>query len=141
LILPQTLCFDAGKTLSARAFTYLCSYRTIQSAFNLLNCSTQFNQIMPTSIKQVEDTERGKTILRIEGSMTGEDAVLLEKIALGMREKIGKNLTIDLADLNFLDSDSAPILKRLEQEHNFEVEGLMIFLQKAVEENESRNED
>ena len=96
---------------------------------------------MPTSIKQIEDTERGKTILRVEGSMTGEDAVLLEKIALGMREEIGKNLTIDLADLNFLDSESAPILKRLEREHKFEIEGLLIFLQKAVEEAESRNED
>jgi anti-anti-sigma regulatory factor len=96
---------------------------------------------MPTSIKQIEDAERGKTILRVEGSMTAEDAALLEKIALSMREEIKRNLTIDLADLNFLDSDSAPILKRLEYEHNFEVEGLMIFLQKAVEENESRNED
>ncbi len=96
---------------------------------------------MPTSIKQIEDTERGKTILRVEGSMTGEDAVLLEKIALGMREEIGKNLTIDLADLNFLDSESAPILKRLECEHKFEIEGLLIFLQKAIEEAESRNED
>ena len=96
---------------------------------------------MPTSITQIEDPERGKTILRVEGSMTGEDAVLLEKIALEMREKAGGNLTIDFADLHFLDSDSAPILKRLEQKHNFEVEGLMIFLQKAVEENESRNED
>jgi anti-anti-sigma regulatory factor len=96
---------------------------------------------MPTNIQQIEDTERGKTILHVEGSMTEEDAVLLEKIALGMRAEIGGNLTIDLADLHFLDSESAPILKRLEREHGFEVEGLMIFLQKAVEETESRNED
>jgi len=100
-----------------------------------------FFKFMPTSIQQIEDTERGKTILRVKGEMTEEDAVLLEKIALGMREKAGGNLTIDLADLHFLDSESAPILKRLEREHGFEVEGLMIFLQKAVEENESRNED
>lgn len=96
---------------------------------------------MPTNIQQIEDTERGKTVLRVAGEMTAEDALLLEKIALGMRDKSGRNLTIDLADLHFLDSESAPILKRLEHEHGFEVEGLMIFLQKAVEENESRNED
>jgi len=96
---------------------------------------------MPTKIVQIEDTERGKTILRVEGEMFREDALLLEKIALEMRGQIGANLTIDLADLHFLDSESAPILKRLEREHGFEVEGLMIFLQKAVEENESRNED
>lgn len=96
---------------------------------------------MPTNIVQIEDVERGKTILRVEGEMTVEDALLLEKIALEMRASIGKNITIDFADLDFLDSESAPILKRLEKEHGFEIEGLMIFLQKAVEENEQRNED
>ncbi len=96
---------------------------------------------MPTNIKQIEDLERNKTILRVEGSMTREDAVLLEKIALGMREETGRNLTIDLSDLHFLDSESAPILKHLEKEHGFEIEGLMIFLQKVVEETEKRNED
>jgi len=91
---------------------------------------------MPTSMKQVEDPERGKTLLRVEGSMMREDAVLLEKIALDMREQLGRNLTLDLADLDFLDSDSAPILKRIEREHGFELEGLEIFLQKAVAESE-----
>ena len=95
---------------------------------------------MPTTITEIEDEERGKTVLRVEGSMTAEDAVLLEKIALGMREQADRNLTIDLSDLHFLDSESAPILKRLEREHKFEIEGLMIFLQKVVEENENRNE-
>lgn len=96
---------------------------------------------MPTNIIQIEDAERGKTILRVEGEMMFDDAILLEKIALGMREQLGKNITIDLAELDFLDSESAPIIKRLETEHGFEIEGLMIFLQKAVEENENRNED
>ncbi len=91
---------------------------------------------MPTQITQIEDIERGKTVLRVEGSMTLEDALLLEKIALDMRGKIGKNLTLDFANLNFLDSESAPILKRLEREHNFEIEGLMIFLQKIIKETE-----
>ena len=96
---------------------------------------------MPTNIQQIVDAERGKTILRVEGEMMFDDAILLEKIALQMREESGENLTIDLADLDFLDSDSAPILKRMEREHKFEIEGLMIFLQKAVEENENRNEN
>jgi anti-anti-sigma regulatory factor len=95
---------------------------------------------MPTNIIQIEDEERGKTILRVEGEMMLQDAILLEKIALGMRVQMDKNLTIDLAELDFLDSESAPVIKRLETEHNFEIEGLMIFLQKAVEENEQRNE-
>jgi anti-anti-sigma regulatory factor len=91
---------------------------------------------MPTQITQIEDTESGKTILHVEGSMMLDDAILLEKIALDIRSKTQKNITLDFSDLNFLDSESAPILKRLEREYNFEIEGLMIFLQKIVEETE-----
>ncbi len=94
---------------------------------------------MPTNIQQIEDIERGKMILRVEGEMTRIDAELLEKIALEMRSETGKNLTIDLADLHFLDSDGAPVLKRMADEHGFEIEGLLVFLQRAVEENEKRN--
>lgn len=89
---------------------------------------------MPTTITQIEDEGRGKTVLRVEGSMTLEDAVLLEKIALDMRERLGRNLTLDFAELHFMDSESAPILKRLERGHRFEIEGIEYFLQKIVAE-------
>ncbi len=95
---------------------------------------------MATQITQMEDVERGKTVLRVEGEMKYEDAVLLEKIAVEMRGEIGKNLTIDLADLDFLDSDSAPIIKRMEHEHGFEIEGIEFFLQAVINETERRDE-
>ncbi|MGI8556316.1 MAG: STAS domain-containing protein [Pyrinomonadaceae bacterium] len=94
---------------------------------------------MPTTITQIEDAERGKTILRIEGEMFLDDAILLEKIALQMRADGVKNLTLDLADLHFLDSDSAPVLKRLEQEHGFEIEGMEFFLQSMINDAENTN--
>ena len=93
---------------------------------------------MPTNLTQIEDVERGKTILRVEGEMMEEDALLLEKIALDLRGQSGQNLTLDLADLDFLDSDSAPILKRLEHEHGFEIEGIEFVVQTAISENEKR---
>jgi anti-anti-sigma regulatory factor len=93
---------------------------------------------MPTSITQIEDTERGKMMLRISGEMFKADAILLEKIALEMRVEIGKNLTLDLADLDLIDSESAPILLRLEKEHGFELEGMQIFLQKVVNQTEKQ---
>ncbi len=91
---------------------------------------------MPTNFTQLEDIERGKTVLRVEGSLLYEDAILLEKIALDLREKTGKNLTLDFADIHFMDSESAPIVKRLEREHNFEIEGIEYFLQRVVSETE-----
>lgn len=90
---------------------------------------------MPTKITQIEDAERGKTVLRVEGSLRRDDAVLLEKIADEMSENGVENLTIDLADLDFLDSESAGILKNMETK--FAIEGLLIFLQKVIEENEN----
>jgi len=93
---------------------------------------------MPTTLTQIEDVERGKTVLRVEGEMMEEDAILLEKIALDLREQIGQNLTLDLADLDFLDSESAPILKRMEREHGFEIEGIEFFLQAVINETENR---
>ncbi|MGI9035634.1 MAG: STAS domain-containing protein [Pyrinomonadaceae bacterium] len=94
---------------------------------------------MPTNITQIEDGEGGKTILRVEGEMFADDALLLEKIALEMRADGAKNLTFDLADLDFLDSESASILKRLEREHDFKIEGMEIFLQTIVNEAEHKN--
>ncbi len=93
---------------------------------------------MPTTITEIEDTERGKRLLHVEGEMTVEDAILLEKIALDMRGQNGRNLTLDLADLHFLDSESAPILKRMVREHGFEIEGIEVFVQTAVNSVENR---
>lgn len=93
---------------------------------------------MPTTLTQIEDIERGKTVLRVEGEMMEQDALLLEKIALDLREQSGNNLTLDLADLDFLDSDSAPILKRMQREHGFEIEGVEFFLQSVINETENR---
>ena len=85
---------------------------------------------MPTSITQFDDRERDKIVLRIEGDLKLDDALLLERIALDIRGEGDKNLTLDFADLDLLDSESAPILKRLERQHGFEIEGLQFFLQK-----------
>ena len=93
---------------------------------------------MPTTFTELEDEERGKTILRVEGSLMLEDAVLLEKIALDLRAARGTNITFDLSDLDFLDSDSAPILKKLVGEHGFEIEGIEYFLQTVVNDAENR---
>ena len=94
---------------------------------------------MPTSITQFDDRERSKIVLRIEGDLKLDDALLLERIALDLREENDKNLTLDFADLDLMDSDAATVLRRLELQHGFEIEGLQFFLQKMVEEAESRN--
>ena len=88
---------------------------------------------MATNIIQTVSENDGSILLRVEGDMMLDDALLLEKIAIEMRTDYGSDLTIDLADLDFLDSESAPVLKRLEREHGFKIEGMEIFLQSAID--------
>ena len=88
---------------------------------------------MPTNIIQTVDEADGRMILRVEGDMLLEDALLLEKIAVEMQTDQERSLTIDLADLDFLDSDAAQVLRRLETENNVRLEGTEIFLQTAID--------
>ncbi len=86
---------------------------------------------MPTNIIQTDAEDR--TYLRIEGDMLMEDAVLLERLASQMIEETGKPVTLDLADLDFLDSESAPVLKRIEKRPGVSIVGMEIFLQSAID--------
>ncbi len=88
---------------------------------------------MPTNIIQTVNETDGRMTLRIEGEMTAADALLVEKIAMEWRADHESEVTIDLADLDFLDSESAPVLKRLAVEPGFRIEGMEIFLQSAVD--------
>lgn len=87
---------------------------------------------MPTNITQLESEDGSTTILRVEGSLTLVDAELLERICRDLLAKPDVNLVIDLSDLNFLDSDSASVLHRLNQQ-GIGLEGLHYLIQKEIE--------
>ena len=88
---------------------------------------------MATQINQIDHDEIRTSTLRVEGEMFYEDAVLVERIAVEIRSETGNKVAIDLADLDFLDSDAAPILRRLAELDGFAIEGMEIFLQTAVD--------
>lgn len=87
---------------------------------------------MPTHITQIDDTERRRTVLRVEGEMMLDDALLLERIASDIQIDLDTCVTIDLADLDFLDSESATVLRRLDSRTGFQIEGIETFLQTAI---------
>ncbi len=94
---------------------------------------------MATEITQIDVEIRGKILLRVKGEMQFDDAVLLKKIALEIKHTSGKNIILDLADLDFLDSESAPILIKMQTENDFEIEGIELFLQSTVNQTERRS--
>jgi anti-anti-sigma factor len=73
------------------------------------------------------------TVLKVEGSLYLRDAELLEEICRDVGEQTGRHIVLDLADLSFLDSDSASVLCRLRREQNVTLEGLHLFIAKVIE--------
>lgn len=89
---------------------------------------------MPTHITQVDDSAGGQTILRVEGQLLYEDALLLSRIAREIGGSDRRRLAIDLADVDFIDSDAAPVLMELQSVDGYELTGVEILLQNAVNE-------
>ena len=87
---------------------------------------------MATGITQIEDHDGGRTILRVEGSLTLTDAEVIERLCRDLREQSHHRISIDLADLSFLDSEGASVLSRLKRQ-GVMLEGLHMFIQKAIE--------
>lgn len=83
-----------------------------------------------TATEQPHDCQ---TVLKVEGCLYLEDAELLEKICRDVGGQTGRHLTLDLADLSFLDSESASVLCRLRREQNVTLEGLHLFIEKVIE--------
>ena len=88
---------------------------------------------MPTRITQVDEPEEAATRLRVEGSLYLADAELLERICRDILQDSGRPVALDLADLSFLDSESAAVLSRLKRERGVRLEGLHLFIQKVIE--------
>ncbi len=89
---------------------------------------------MATQINQIDDSVNRTSTLRIEGELLGEDALLLERIGVQIRELTGFKVIIDVADLDFMDSDAAPVLRRLGSLEGFAIQGMEIFLQTVINE-------
>jgi len=87
---------------------------------------------MPTRITQVVDPAGAIRRLKVEGTLTLADAELLEGICEQLCEQADPGISVDLADITFLDSESASVLCRLKG-RGISLEGLDLFVRKVVE--------
>ena len=89
---------------------------------------------MPTRITELGDERQGGVVLRVEGTLVREDAELLERVCADLRrERPGVGVTLDLADLTFLDSESASVLSRMRRQQEVTLDGVQFFVQRVVE--------
>lgn len=72
-------------------------------------------------------------VLKVEGSLYLQDAELLERVCRDIGQQTGQHISLDLADLSFLDSESASVLCRLKREQGVDLEGLHLFIAKVIE--------
>lgn len=95
---------------------------------------------MPTHIKQTRDEQRGSTTLKIEGELLRDDAALIKTLVVDLLGTPDENIVIDLADLDYLDSEGGHILSNLASLNRVTLEGIEIFLQTAVNEVERQTD-
>lgn len=95
---------------------------------------------MPTQITQVRDEERGSARLKVEGELLHDDASLIKNLVVELLETPNEDVVIDLADLDYLDSEGGHILSNLASLNRVTLEGLEIFLQTAVNEVERQTD-
>jgi anti-anti-sigma factor len=93
---------------------------------------------MATHITQTESDDGDRVTLRVEGEMLVEDASLVARLVHQMRSERPRDVVIDLADLDFLDSESAGVLRKLASEPGISIEGIEIFLQTVINDVEKR---
>jgi anti-anti-sigma regulatory factor len=88
---------------------------------------------MAVRITQTDDPERNHTTLRVEGSLIGEDAPVLEEIYLKVRVRLGRAVVIDLTALHVLDEASAALLCRLKHQPGVSLTGCQLFIKQMIE--------
>ena len=89
---------------------------------------------MSTLITQLWGQEENTIVLRVEGTLFREDAEILERACADLRSaQPGSDITLDLADLNFFDSESASILRRVGEGQCVRLDGLQASVQRSLE--------
>lgn len=88
---------------------------------------------MTTRITQLEGrVAGGRALLRVEGTLSLAEAKLLEHVCSDLKAQTGSNVTLDLTDISFLDSESAAVLARLRREQEVSLEGVHFFVQQVI---------
>jgi len=94
---------------------------------------------MTTRITRVEEENKNRMVLKLEGTLTAADAKLLEEICTDVKEELGFGITIDLTGVNFVGRRSAEILARLKRTPDLTFEGMHLFVEQIMESLDANN--
>lgn len=87
---------------------------------------------MTIRITKIDDKKQRRIVLRVEGKLHLSDAEIVEQVFEDFRKKNSQRIEIDLTAVSFLSSDSAAILKRIEN-GGAKLTGLDFFAKQVIE--------
>lgn len=87
---------------------------------------------MTIRITKIVDEKRESAILRLEGKLHFADAEILEREFDEIQAQNDRKIDIDLTSISFIDSDSAAVLKRIEN-RGARLTGLDFFIRQVIE--------
>ena len=88
---------------------------------------------MTTRITRIDGEVANRMVLKLEGTLSSADANLLEEICNDLSADLGYEITIDLANVDYLSRESAKVLCRLKTMPGLEMQGMHLFVQQIIE--------
>jgi anti-anti-sigma regulatory factor len=88
---------------------------------------------MTLRISQTLDTVKGSATLRLEGSMSAEEALLLERYCDELAGQSIGAITLDLEGLTFLDDEGGASIRRLRETRGVTLTGCRLFTREVIE--------
>jgi anti-anti-sigma regulatory factor len=88
---------------------------------------------MTLRITQALDIVKGSATLRLEGSMSAEEALLLERYCDELAGQSIGAITLDLEGLTFLDDEGGDSIRRLRETRGVTLTGCRLFTREVIE--------
>jgi len=88
---------------------------------------------MTLRISQTLDAVKGSATLRLEGSMSAEEALLLERYCDELAGQSIGAITLDLEGLTFLDDEGGDSIRRLRETRGVTLTGCRLFTREVIE--------
>lgn len=88
---------------------------------------------MTLRISQTLDAVKGSATLRLEGSMSAEEALLLERYCDELAGQSIGAITLDLEGLTFLDDEGGDSIRRLRETRRVTLTGCRLFTREVIE--------
>jgi anti-anti-sigma factor len=88
---------------------------------------------MTVRISQVNGSEEGTAVLRVEGALDLSGVELLKLACADLRKESGAQIVLDVSGVTFIDCESAHVLRSMKERGEFVLRGCRLFTHEVLE--------